>query len=214
MRIDVKETKVYPFDELSAAAKETARQWWRDCENQDFGGCGFELEFAETAAKLLGIEFDTRPVKLVGSGTRYDSVIYWSGFYSQGDGASFKGRYSFAADSPAKVRAEFPKDEKLHRIADELAELQAKNSNSLTGKIEQRGNYVHSNTMYVYWVEREDEKDVSNDAEDELQDLMRDFANWIYANLREDYEWQMADEQVDDSIRGNEYKFTENGKIY
>ena len=214
MRIDVKETKVYPFDELSASAKETARQWWRNCENQDFGVRSFELEFAETAAKLLGVEFDTRPVKLMNGGTWYESVIYWSGFYSQGDGASFKSRYSFIADSPAKVRAEFPKNEKLHRIADNLAELQLKNGNSLTGKIEQRGNYVHSNTMYVDWVEREDEKDVSSGAEDELQELMRDFANWIYAGLREDYEWRMADEQVDDSIRANEYEFTENGKIY
>ena len=77
MRIDVKETAVYLFDELTDTAKEHAREWWRELETQEFDP---ELEFAETAAKLLGIEFEQRPVNLMGCGTRYESIIYWSGF--------------------------------------------------------------------------------------------------------------------------------------
>jgi len=214
MREDVKVTKVYSFDELSDAAKEKARDWWRECESSEFGSFGDELEFAETAAQLLGIELDTRPVKLMGGGTRQESIIYWSGFSSQGDGASFKARYGFAVDSPAKVRAEFGRDEALWKIADDLADLQAKNGNSLTGEIDQRGNYVHAHTMYVDWTEREDGEDVSENAEEDLQELMREFANWIYKGLRDDYEYRMSEENVDDAIRANEYEFTESGKIY
>lgn len=38
-----------------------------------------------------GIEMDTRPVKLMNGKTRHDPVVYWSGFWSQGDGACFAG---------------------------------------------------------------------------------------------------------------------------
>ena len=212
MREDTVTTKVYQFDELSDKAKEKARDWWRDCENQEFGQ-QIELEFAETAAGILGIEFDTRTVKLMGGGTRQEPIIYWRGFNNQGDGASFKGRYHFEADTPAKIRAEFGRDEAIWRIADDLAELQAK-AGSLTAKISQKGNYVHSGTMCVDWIEREDGEDVLAGAEEELERLMRAFADWIYEGLREEYNYRMSDESVDDSIRANECEFTETGKRY
>lgn len=191
MREDTVVTKVYRFDELSDSAKEKARDWWRDCENQEFGQ-DIELEFAETAASLLGIEFNTRTVKLMGGGTRQESVIYWSGFSSQGDGASFKAQYRFAENSPAKIREEFGRDETLWQIADDLAELQAENENCLTAKIDQRGKYVHSRTMYVDWAEREDGADVPAGAEEELERIMRAFANWIYDGLRQEYDYRMS----------------------
>jgi hypothetical protein len=40
---------------------------------------------------------------------------------------------------------------------------------------------------------------------------MRDFADWIYSQLEKEYEWQNADEQVDDTIRANAYEFDEDG---
>ena len=213
MREDTVTTKVYQFDELSDRAKDKARDWWRDCENQEFGQ-QIELEFAETAANLLGIEFDTKTVKLMSGRTWQESVIYWSGFGSQGDGASFKGRYSFAADSPDKIHAEFGKDKELWQIAVDLAELQSKNNNSLSAKIDQRGNYVHSGTMHIDWAERVDGEDVTAGAEEELERILRAFADWIYDGLRQEYDYRMSNEAVDDSIRANEYEFTETGKRY
>ena len=214
MREDVVTTKVYQFDELSDSAKEEARDWWRESENEFFGEGDCLLEAAETAAEFLGIEFDTRSVKLMGGGTRQKSLIYWSGFNCQGDGASFKGRYGFKENGAALLKAEFGNDAELYRIADELTALQAKNGNSLTAKIDQGGNYAHSYSMSLDYAQREDDGDVSDGAEDELIQLMRDFADWIYDGLRTDYEWRMEDEQVDDNIRANEYEFTENGKRY
>lgn len=68
--------------------------------------------------------------------------------------------------------------------------------------------------MHVDWVEREDDKDVPAGAEEELERLMRTFADWIYDGLRQEYDYRMSDESVDDSIRANEYEFTETGKRY
>jgi hypothetical protein len=40
---------------------------------------------------------------------------------------------------------------------------------------------------------------------------MRDFADWIYDQLRKEYEYQMSDEQVDETLIANEYEFDEDG---
>lgn len=49
----------------------------------------FTQQLAET-----GIAVDTREVKLMNGKTRQDPSIYFSGFWSQGDGAYFEGRVS------------------------------------------------------------------------------------------------------------------------
>jgi hypothetical protein len=206
-----KTVKLYHFDELSDAAKERARQWWRDCENQDFD-TSYMYETFETAAKLLGIEFDTRPIKLMGGGTRYEPKIWWSGFSSQGDGASFEGSYSYAKNCSRVIRGEFPTDAKLHAIADSLTASQKANGYKLTAKITQSdSHYSHKYTM------RADVYKGDNDADEETSDtvleLMRDFAEWIYRSLEAEYEYRMGDENVDESIRINEYEFTEDGHI-
>lgn len=50
------------------------------------------------------------------------------------------------------------------------------------------------------------------DADHELRQLMRDFADWMYRQLEAEYEYRMSDEQVDDTITANEYEFTESGE--
>ena len=43
--------------------------------------------------------------------------------------------------------------------------------------------------------------------------MLKDFAKWIYTRLDTEWDYAMSDEQIDDSIRANEYEFTEGGKI-
>ena len=50
------------------------------------------------------------------------------------------------------------------------------------------------------------------EAEEGIPELMRDFADWIYRQLEKEWEWQNADEQVDESIRANEYDFEIDGR--
>ena len=45
-----------------------------------------------------------------------------------------------------------------------------------------------------------------------LAELLRDFMNWIYQQLENEHDYLLSDEYVDDTIRANEYEFTENGK--
>lgn len=74
----------------------------------------------------------------------------------------------------------------------------------------QSGHYSHSGCMNAN-VERSDEREVTDDQEEEITQLMRDFADWIYDQLCKEDEWLNSDECIDDNIRANEYEFTING---
>lgn len=217
------EVKLYQFEELSDAAKEKAREWWKELESQDFGGHGDLFEFAETAAGLLGIEFGTKAVPLHGGGTRQEPDIYWSGFSSQGDGASFVGSYSYKKGCAKAVRAEFGTDNELWRIADGLTALQKQHGYKLECKITQDGRYSHSHTMNVDITAPESVANVEDchyegsrlvihEPLNTLLDLIRNFADWIYKGLEEEYDYRMSDERVDDTLIANEYEFTEKGE--
>lgn len=203
----------YHFDELSDHAKENARQWWRDLEQQDFD-TEYVIEDAQRIGAILGIELATHPVKLMGGGTRYEPTVYWSGFSSQGDGASFEGRYAYAKGAHKLIRKEAPQDKHLHAIADELLAIQRKVGYSIEARATQgvgSNFYSHSGTMRVEaWDTRDEYRDIGT-AEEDVRQALRDFADWIYHQLESEYEWRMADKQVDDAITANEYDFDENG---
>lgn len=205
------ETEVYKFDELSDRAKEKARDWYRQTA-LDYDWYDSVYEDAATCGNILGIDLNQKPVKLMGGGTRCDPAIYFSGFSSQGDGACFEGTYSYAKGAAKKIREHAPQDTELHRIADELQALQRRYFYSLEATMKHRGHYSHSHCMeFTVTAERDNLPPLTGDAEDALPELMRDFADWIYSQLEKEYEWLMSDEQVDESIRANEYEFEEDG---
>lgn len=205
------ETKLYKASELEGKAKDKAREWWRELEAQDFDP---EFEPFETAAKILGITFNTNPVKLYGGGTRYESDIRYSGFHVQGSGASFTGTYEYAKGCSKAIRAEFGTDEKLWAIADGLTELQKHHGYKLTARIENSSRICGMSIEIGINSLAEIEDSEFQDIEKTILDLMEDFADWIYRELEEEYEYRMSDENVDDAMDANEYEFTEDGNFH
>jgi hypothetical protein len=206
------ETQVFKFSELSDRAKEKARDWWRSCESQEFEPDYLYDDFTE-CARILGIYFSQDSVKLMGGGTRGAPRIYWSGFSSQGDGASFEGGYSYAKGAPKAIRAHAPQDTELHRIADTLQALQRKAFYRIEARIKHSGRYYHSHSMDIDVQYSEASWHEIPMHADDIAELMRDFANWMYRQLEAEYEYRMSDENVDECITINEYEFTEEGKI-
>jgi magnesium-transporting ATPase (P-type) len=201
----IKETEVFKFDELSDAAKEKAREWWRQVSQGDNFFAEYVYDDAERIGKILGIEIDKRKH---GTGL----AIYWSGFSSQGDGASFEGSYSYAKGAAKAIREECPKDTELHRIADTLQECQRKAFWGLDASISQSGRYCHEMTMQVSVADNCHGTDATQDAEETITECMRDFARWIYRQLESAYDYEMSDENVEEQIRCNEYEFTAAGE--
>ena len=203
---------VYTFDELSDAAKEKAREWYRGNDGGlDYDWWDSVYDDAAAIGKLMGIDMAQKPVKLMNGSTRYDPAIYFSGFWSQGDGASFNAEYSYAKGCAKAVKDYAPKDEELHRIARELQDLQRHHFYTLTARVSTSGNYSHSGTMRLDYCQDRN-GDCGADTESDLLDLLRAFADWIYRQLERECDYLTSDESVDETIRCNKYEFTEDGE--
>ena len=203
------ERTVYRFHELSDKAKARARdhyraqgvrdQWW-----------DFVYEDAVRVANILGISITEK------SGP--SPAIYFSGFSSQGDGACFSGRYASkpGAETTENIRSECPQDEELHRIADALALLQVsarvQHGQRIEANITTSGSYCHSGTMNVDATYTEGDSPDPEIAE-ELQQLIRDFADWIYARLEDEYDWLNSNEHIDEALLDGDNEFEESGAL-
>jgi hypothetical protein len=201
--------EVYKFSELSDSAKERAREWYRE-GNLDYEWWDFVYEDATTIAKILGIDLEQKPVKLMNGSQRWDPSIFFSGFWSQGDGACFEGTYRYAAGSVKAIKQHAPQDKKLHQIAERLYEAQRKCFYSLTATIEHRGHYYHSGCMSI---DVDSDRDCKFDRDDIVQPL-RDFADWIYKSLESEHDYLTSDESVDDMMEANDYEFDEDGNRF
>ena len=194
----IKETKVYPFGELSDEAKETALEKLSDI-NTVYDWWDSVYDDAKEIGKLMGIDIDN---------------IYFSGFSSQGDGACFEGSYEYRKNSVKAVMEYAPKDEELHQIVKDLQTMQRKYFYQLFANIKHSGHYQHKyctvidvghNDCYSYRLPAE--------ADDDLPELLRDFMDWIYSQLRKNYEYLSSEKAIIEAIEVNEYEFTEDGKL-
>jgi hypothetical protein len=143
--------------------------------------------------------------------TRYEPDIYWQ-LHSQGSGASFEGTYSYIKGSVKAIGHEFPTDIELNRIAGELSKLQKPFGYQLTAAITRSGREVHKYCMDVEAYNKNGDVVMDGSAGSDILDLMRDFADWIFDGINQEYEYRMSDECVDDAMQANEYTFTVDGK--
>ena len=208
------ETVVYELEELPETAKENARAWYREtCLEHEWYDAVFD-DF-ETICRIVGVTLRTSPVKLMGGGTRENPHLFFRGFSHQGDGASFEGQYSHARGAARAIRAHAPKDEELHRIADELQAVQKRNFYQLNTVIRTRGNYCHEHSMAIE-IERDSPtwQPMTAGAEDTVTEALRDLARWLYRQLEREYDYLTSDDAVDESINLNGYTFTAQGRRF
>lgn len=222
-------TTVYQFDELSDKAKERARDWYREgtCDDTYWRRleCESVIDDAATVAGFLGLDINQTDYKTMGGETKYEPTVYFSGFWSQGDGACCEGTWRASDVKPDKLKEYAPQDEELHRIVDGLAEI-AKEYPDGYFSVKHRGHYSHSGcTSFDVELPNEEEEELEYDSpewktlqvklgedEDTLIQLARDFMDWIYKQLEKEWDYQNSDEQVDEAIKANEYEFLENGE--
>ena len=205
---------VYTIGELSDAAKENARAWYRE-SCLDYEWYDFVYEDFGTICGILGVSLQTGPVPLHGGGTLEKPRIFHSGFSSQGDGASYEGRWSHATGARKAIREHAPQDEELHRIADVLLDVQRRNFFQLAATVRHRGRYCHEYSMAIE-VERDRPtwQPMTDGAEDAVIEALRDLARWLYRQLRSEHEHQTSDEAVDEIVSANEFTFTADGKRF
>lgn len=197
------EKTVYKFSELDDQAKDNVRESFRYGEyNADA-----IIEDFVYIAELIGLDINTRPVKLMNGETRYDPNIYYSVAHCQSDFTSFSGQWNYAKGCKAAIRAYAPKDTELHAIVDDWCELQRRNFYRLNascshGRYCQKVGYCTVDGRYT-----------NDETLDVASDIVRDLAHWLYKRLRDEFEYQSSDEYIDEIITINEYEFYENGEL-
>lgn len=189
--------EVYQYDELSEEAKEKARQEFHDINVEYVHWWDFTYEYWTEKLEAMGF---------------YDIDISFSGFWNQGDGASFTGK----VDIIKYIRSQ--------KMATEYQWL----LNGAEHKgwcfyitIDRSGHYVHDNSTSVS-IDPRWSSDLTPDQErklgreiDKLTSRIKhhvvELNRKIYRDLEEDYNSQTSDEVVADTIVANEYEFWPSG---
>lgn len=196
------ERTYYKFEELSEEAQEKAlenNRYW----NVEFSDWHDAVEYdAKAVGKLTGFDIDT---------------IYFSGFWSQGNGACFEGTCSYARGCVNAVVAYAPYDETLHLIVWDWYVLQRKYFYEVYAEVKHSGHYSHSGCTSIDVSISDDidpyDTSVTVELEDEVSRILRRFMDWIYSRLEKEYEYLTSDEQVKESLIANEIEFDEDGNI-
>jgi hypothetical protein len=135
----------------------------------------------------------------------YDVNVYFSGFFSQGDGAQFVGSYSYEKGALSKAKKQYPQWGNLHQLAAELQNVARKYFYNLPFTITNSGHYSHeyctsfsfdSVGLYDGWISDDDERTII--------ECCREFMQSIYSSLEKEYEYLTADETLIEYFTDNE----------
>lgn len=219
----------YSFEELSPEAQEKALDTFRDI-NTDYNDWHDPIieGFIEDMMEEFGVDIGTED-------------IFYTGFYSQGDGASFKGtvddRDKFFKNALSLKSSEFldmgdeekSDDEELVTLMGDLRNIGFDNRERLKPEdfyikfTKSSSRYEHSNTMDI---------DLEVDSFDDKEDDERDFKSFVdkieqeslkwargkadelYSSLSRYYEELQEDDEVKETIIANDYQFNEDGSQF
>lgn len=198
---------IYKYNELSDKAKEKARDWWRNasCGETYWSECVID-EVKEQGA-FMGLDIEN---------------VYFSGFWSQGDGACFEGSWRAGSVNAAKVAdgwGDCKETQEIKAIAASFAEL-AKAWPEAGFKVKHRGHYSHENCT-DFDVELGDNAQGESgyegeidEAESALIETAKKLMRWTHRQLEKAYEDYNSDENIAGNIEANNYEFTVDGKIH
>ena len=177
--------EVYEFSELGKEAKEKARDEFRQyCLDYDWWDIIYEgiMEKAEE----YGI-------------TLKDEDIQFTGFWCQGDGASFISKeinnYKFAEKAGIKV------DKKVLDTIELYIDRTIMNYS--------HENSVHATAVYNDLPSKYEKK--AEELTDKLEEVKNMLCTELYNNLENYYNELLSDEHVDEDIIANEYEFLKDG---
>lgn len=136
-----------------------------------------------------------------------DPEVSFSGFGSQGDGASF---LSTTCDTDLLIR-------KLYETGHDISENALLDSKDYTIIIRRNDNhYAHENTMYVNYYSGGG-IDLFPDEEEKLTDVVLEWARTkakeLYKNLEKYWDELTSDDEIMEYFEDNEFLFYENGKV-
>lgn len=184
------------FENLSINAQQRAIEEERNViELEDFDADDF-VEYFTCILETLGFD---------------DINIRYTGFWNQGDGASFTGQYNKPNYDVLKEIRNVSGDDEVSYQAQEIEELQKEYTKGFVINVidnNQWGNYVgHENTITAYRCSDDfDEKD------ERFTKICRELSTWFYKLLKDEYQYNSSDEGIIDSFINEEVEFDDEGE--
>ena len=217
------EKQVFTFDELSESVKSRVLDKFRDINVNYDEWCDYIFDDFQEVAKRLGFDINRKDIR-------------FTGFYSQGDGASFTGSLILSESWTPKDLINYKSnDEALKKIAESLSTLtssifdfyHAMKGDQIDVEIKSHSvRDVHECNVYcevdqfAFGETFGDEcpKSVSQSAmeyDDSLTDeVLRPLCRWLYSQLESAYDGFTSDEFVKESIEANKFEFYADGEIH
>lgn len=189
MQIITTKTQVYKYNELPKEVQSKVLENLYDL-NTDYEW--YELTIDESKKHLSEMGFD-------------EATISFSGFSSQGDGASFD------------ASVDLKKWLKIHRLSNKYRALY-NHADEVSVSITKSGHYEHEYTMGIdsdyYSLESEKAQNQLLELENKILEDAREEARIIYKTLEKEYEYLTNEDAIIETIEANDYNFTINGKIF
>jgi hypothetical protein len=194
---ELKERFPQAFERARAEYNDTQDRYWSEATISDF----------LRIAPLMGFQVERKDVN-------------WSGFGSQGDGASFTGSAVFDPDALAKVKDYAPVDEKLHAIAAECERYSKAGVRVKLERLPSHHSHEHTVTADAWHTDSDGEEmnldDIVTDFPvtcTEIQETCRAFMRWLYGQLEKEYEYRSGEECFLQTAEANDWYFTEAGEL-
>ena len=202
--------ELFSFNELNDVAKTKAINSERNSEGLEYHYSG-EVEYYQDVLKHIGFT---------------NVEISFSGFYSQGDGASFTADYDSSLINLDELKNHNTELYSLMSRIDSVFGVSGLTSDNRITANEKRVSrrYSHHNTVAIddiaingeyEWI-TEDSKvhKAFEDIENYLTNLKDDLCYIIYNSLEREYEYQTSDEYIAELLTINDYYFLEDGTFY
>ena len=190
---------LFTFDELPEESQQKLIESFREDYDPHYGHIydEFILEMSEK----------------YGSNVTTDD-IQWSGFWSQGDGASFVCEFDEEVIYPILKKRSL-NGEQVQWLEELGVKLHSASSIRSTSR------YCHENTVYAHVIfnvpgGKEFDVEIANTLEEELTEIIRDSCTDLYQRLKDEYESATSDEEMKQRIK--EYwpgcNFRKDGTIF
>ena len=215
------EVEVFKYDELSDSAKDRARDWYIEGMDYQWWDSVYEMSIENGYEKGFCID-----------------KIYFSGFWSQGDGASWKGQVDVRQWLETHCKDSIGMSAWCALIQEEVVSKHI--------QVTQSGHYSHDETMgfanvenytdqfsddwqmvmpsifegmkvqYLFDIIATDDTCPYKNIDDITTAIAisaKDYAKDIYSSLREEYEYLCSEEMMMDHFEANDYHFDEDGRL-
>lgn len=191
------EFDTYTFEELDPKVQEKVMEEFKQAKSEHDSDFIFACVLEEWTAKLDKLGF-------------CDPDIYFSGFWSQGDGACFEAECDLR---------EIIKELDTKKYRHLLPFIEAGEITCTIEKNSYGWHYSHERTRsididYPFWHERCPRlAALCESLKEDLEELRYDLSHDLYKALENEYWYALSDEVIKEDILCNEYVFFENGEF-